>query len=417
MTLEAAANVDELLTESMTTGLSTQTLQELEYAENLIDVSVNTITGSLTKLTRNMKSANDGNAAMAQSFENLGVSITNSIDDSLRPAEEVFYDVIDALGRISNETERDAIAMELFGKSAQELNPLIIQGSDTLREYAEEAKNLGYILSEDELSALGAVDDAFQRMNLTIDTVKKQIAADFAPASESAMNLFSDVVKNAGEILERSGIIENLASIISSLVDILHTAGEILTGIPGFNQKLDMVRVVLGGIAQLCALIADTADVIAGIFTLDFNRIGNAMGFGKSSGTLSHWQTVYMSQEGTLGQYQEYHANKNGGSTHDGYGFDTATGQYYDIKTGNYVYNTGWNASGNENWRGGLTWLGENGPELVRLPQGSQVYNNQDSRNAGGVHIDTVVIDAKNVKEFNDVVRVFNDLRILQRMG
>jgi len=415
MTLEAAAEVDSLLTDSITTGLSTQTLQELKYAENLIDVSVNTITGSLTKLTRNMVSANEGNAAMAESFANLGVSITNEIDGSLRPAEDVFYEIVDALGRISNETERDAISMEIFGKSAQELNPLIEQGSNTLREYAKEAQNVGYILSNEELNALGAVDDAFQRMNLTIDAVKKQISADFAPASEAAMNLFSDVVKKAGEILKRAGIIENLASIISSLTDILHTAGELLTGIPGFTQKLNMVKAVLGGIAQLCALIADTADVIAGIFTLDFNRIGNAMGFGKSSGTLSHWQTVYMSQEGTLGQYQEYYANKNGGSTHDGYGFDTATGQYYDIKTGNYVYNTGWNASGNENWRGGLTWLGENGPELVRLPQGSNIYNNQESRHIDG---NTVInITVNGIKEMDEVIGWYKTRQLKERMA
>jgi hypothetical protein len=90
MTVSVAADVDQLLTDSMTTGLSTRTLQELEYAENLIDVSVGTITGSLTKLTRNMKSANDGNAAMAESFAKLGVSITNEVDGSLRPAEDVF---------------------------------------------------------------------------------------------------------------------------------------------------------------------------------------------------------------------------------------------------------------------------------------------------------------------------------------
>lgn len=419
MTLEAAAEVDELLAQSMTTGLSTDTLQELKYAENLVDVSVSTITGSLTKLTRNMKSAQDGNSAMAESFANLGVSIINSVDGSLRPAEEVFYDLIDALGNISNETERDAISMEIFGKSAQELNPLIVQGSDVLREYSEEAHALGYVLSEEDLAALGAVDDAFQRMNLTIDTVKKQIAADFAPASKAAMELFADVVKKAGEILERSGLVENLASIITSLASILRTAGEILNGIPGFNQGLSLVKATLGAIAQFCALIADVADVIAGILTLDFHRVGVAMGFGKSQGELSNWESVYMHQEGTLDQYNEYYANKRGESTRPGMKFDSKTGLYYDAETGwyDYDYKPGWNATGNDSWRGGLTWVGEAGPELVMLPQGSQIYNNQDSMNAGGIYIDKVVIDAKNVKDFNDVVRVFSGLRVAQRMG
>ena len=52
MTVQSAADVDELITKSMTTGLSTKTLQQLKYSENLIDVSVDTISGSLTSLVR-----------------------------------------------------------------------------------------------------------------------------------------------------------------------------------------------------------------------------------------------------------------------------------------------------------------------------------------------------------------------------
>lgn len=384
MTVSVAADVDQLLTDSMTTGLSTRTLQELEYAENLIDVSVSTITGSLTKLTRNMKSANDGNAAMAESFAKLGVSITNEVDGSLRPAEDVFYDIIDVLGQFDNETERNAVAMELFGKSAQEINPLIVQGSGALREYAEEAQNLGYILTDEELAALGAVDDAYQRMNLTIDAAKKQIAVDFAPASEAAMKLFSDVVLKAAEALERSGLIENLAIIIESMIDILRSIGDIVTSIPGLKQGIDVATNAFSGLAMVCAAIADVADIVAGLLTLDFSRVGTALGLGYGSGNANNVQRARMRQEGSLEQYDSFYSH---------------------------------NATGNDSWRGGLTWVGESGPELVSLPQGSQIYNSQDSRNAGGVHIDTVVIDAKNVKEFNDVVRVFSSLRVASRMG
>ena len=227
------------------------------------------------------------------------------------------------------------------------------------------------------------------------------------------MELFTDVVKKAGEMLKQSGLIENLASIIESLISILRTAGDILKGIPGFNQGLSIIKSVLGGIAQFCALIADTADVIAGIFTLDFNRIGNAMGFGKSTGTLSHWQSTYMQQEGTLAQYQEYHANKRGESTYDGLGYDTATGQYYDIRTGNYVY--GHNASGTDYWRGGLTWVGEEGPELVNLPQGTQIMSNQESQKMAGNTIFNISVNG--IRELDEVVTWYKTRQTMERMA
>lgn len=382
MTIEVAAEIDELVTQSMTTGLTTQTLQELEYASELVDVSVDTISGSLRKLTSNMASANEGNAAMAAAFGNLGVSITDA-NGNLRSAEEVFYELIDVLGSIENETERDAIAMELFGKSAQDLNPLIIQGSDTLREYAEEAQAMGYVLTNEEVAALSAVDDAFQRSQLVIDTAKRQIAADFAPASEAAMKLFADVVIKATEALERSGLIENLAIIIESMLDILRSIGDIVASIPGFKQGIEVATNALSGLAMICAAIADVADIVTGLLTLDFSRVGQGLGLGYESGNANNIQRARMQQEGWLDQYDSYY---------------------------------GRNAGGTEFWRGGLTWLGEGGPELALLPRGTQVLSAQESRNMVGGDTFYVTIDAKNVKEFNDVVKMATSARVRSRM-
>ena len=414
ITIEAAADVDEILAQSAISSVPAELLQQWNYAAEFIDVDAQTITGSMTKITRAMNDAKDGSGASAEAFAALGVSIRDEVSGQLRSAQDVFMDVIDALGEVENQTERDALSMALMGKSAQDLNPLINAGSDALREFGEEAEAVGYVLDESQLQKLAEVDDSYQRMQKTIEALKKQLAADFAPAAKAAMDLFSDVVKKAGEFLERSGLIENLASIFQSLIDILRTCGELLTGLPGFTTALDGLKVVLGAIAQFVALIADAADVIAGIVTLDFSRIGTAMGFGKSSGSPSHWQTVYMQQSGTYDQYREYYANKSGQSAlHPNLGYDNATGQYYDLKTGNYIY--GMNATGNDNWRGGLTWVGEAGPELVALPGGSQIMNAQDSRSVGG---DTfyITIDAKSVKEFNDIVEMAQSARVRQRM-
>ena len=41
----------------------------------------------------------------------------------------------------------------------------------------------------------------------------------------------------------------------------------------------------------------------------------------------------------------------------------------------------GHNATGTDYWQGGLTWVGENGRELVNLPKGSQVIPHQESEN------------------------------------
>ena len=391
ITLESASKVDEILTESSVTGLSAQTIQEWTYASEFVDVSTSTMTGAMTKLTRGMADAKAGNEKLASAFAQLGVAIYDQ-NGELRRAEDVFYDTIDALGQIENVTERDALTMELMGKSAQELNPLIERGSQALKGYAAEAQALGYVLSEDELSALNAVDDEYQRMTKTIEAAKDELALEFAPASQSAMELFGKAVQGGSDILEKSGLLENLALILSSLAEIGKDIIDLIAAIPGLDQALGALKVTLGAVAQIVAIIADAADLVTGLLTLDFTKVGNALGFGYSRGQANNYQRVYMTQSGTWQEYQDFYNSP-----------------YYTGYTGS-------NASGNANWRGGLTYLGENGPEAAILPQGTRIYNAQEVESFGGGDVFNITIDAKSVKEFNDIVTIVKGARVTRRM-
>ena len=392
LTLQVAAEMDDVLTNSAITGLSTEVIQGMEYASSFLDVSVDSMTDAMTRLTKSMGEAKDGSEESAEKFRELGVSITNEADGSLRSAQDVFYDVIDALGQMGAGTERDAVAMQLLGKNAQDFNPIINAGTDAMRKYAEEAKNVGYILSKDQVEALGAVDDAYQELKLTIDGVKRQVAADFAPAAQQALEMFADAVKKAGEWLERSGLIENLASILQSAMSLLQTIGQTVSNLPGLGSQLDGLNTVLKITATILATIADAANVVAGIL------IPSNWGSGMARTALG-WNI----DKGEMSNLQQLRYATGDGAT-----------SVYDENLGAWVGN-GYNATGNDNWRGGLTWVGEGGPELAYLPRGTQILNAQESRGIGG---DTyyITIDAASVKEFNDIVEIARSARVRGRM-
>ena len=124
MVKSAASASDDINTMSKVTGLSTSEIQKYNYAADVMDVSTDTIASSMKKLTKNMDTARSGTGDAADAFKTLGVSVTNS-DGSLRSSNDVFNDALDALSQVGNETERDALSMSLFGKSATDLNPLI----------------------------------------------------------------------------------------------------------------------------------------------------------------------------------------------------------------------------------------------------------------------------------------------------
>ena len=170
---DSASYADEIMTMSTKYGMSTDSLQEFSYMAELVDTDLGTITGSMTKLTKAMGSDSDV-------FAQLGVSIRNT-DGSMRSADAVFLDVIDALGQMESGVERDNVAMELFGKSAQELNPLIEVGSEGIAAYAQEAHDMGAVLDEEALTSLGEMDDSFQRVEQAGTALKNTIGTALAP--------------------------------------------------------------------------------------------------------------------------------------------------------------------------------------------------------------------------------------------
>lgn len=399
MTLEAASDVDDLVTQSMISGIDTQTLQGYQYAAELIDVPLETLTGSLTKVTRAMASARDGTGASAEAFAQLGVSITDN-NGNLRDSEDVFLDVVDALGQIENPTERDALAMEILGKSAQDLNPLILQGTDALRGLTEEAEANGYVLSTEQVEALAAVDDAFQRYSLTVDGVKKQLAADFAPASQAAMETFAHAVQLAGKTLTESRIIENLAHVIQGIMGILDSGMSLFDNLPAWMNPLNMLSTAFKGLAIVLATVADALKVVAGLAPWNWGSgmLKEGLGFGANPSNLQ--QVMGYGGTGAAVSYNNLNSDL---------ALDPATGQYYNINTGWYV-----NAPGTDYWRGGMTWVGENGPELVSLPRGSSIMSASESSGAMGAQY--ITINVQGIEQLDEVVRWYESRRINERM-
>lgn len=229
---KSAAYADEINTLSTNYSIATEKLQEYLYMTELVDTDMGTITSSITRLTKNMDAARGGTGDAANAFRLLGIEIKNS-DGSLRDASDVFDLAIERLNYIQNSTERDALAMTLFGKSAMELNSLIAVGSDGLKGWADEAHALNYVLSDEQLATLAKVDDQFQRVNNTMDAVKRQIALQFAPEIIDLTDKFLDFAKTADWTAIGNGIIRTLkfvGSAISNAFGPIITLTRLVTG-------------------------------------------------------------------------------------------------------------------------------------------------------------------------------------------
>ena len=412
MTKESAAFADNIITLSMQTGQSTEQLQEFSYATELIDVSVDTLQGSLRKLTNNMQDTMNGTGNAKASFEALGVSVTNA-DGSMRSANDVFYETIDALGQVKNETERDAMSMDIFGRSAQDLNPLIIQGSKTLKAYADEAHNVGYVLDDEALSALGAVDDAYQRLQKTQEGVKNQLAVEFAPYLEEFYGDATQGVKDLGKAIKDSGIVDAFGMLLETVGDILNPMSDLS------NNRVPALTKALQPLAKVMALMADAAELLKGVINFGTGHISegwgqmkHALGFGYSSGNGNNYQNL-------LDSYNEQQWGQSASDLSKAYeeavarGDSSTLGITEDEWRRRYL---GGNAAGTDNWSGGWTRVNENGLERIYLPSGSRIQTASETRyTSGDTYNTTVYVD--HVEDLDTILRIAKNARITTRMG
>lgn len=412
MTKESASFADNIITLSMQTGQSTQQLQEFSYATELIDVSVDTLQGSLRKLTNNMQDTMNGTGNAKASFEALGVSVTNA-DGSMRSANDVFYETIDALGQVKNETERDAMSMDIFGRSAQDLNPLIIQGSKTLKAYADEAHNMGYVLDDEALSALGAVDDAYQRLQKTQEGVKNQLAVEFAPYLEEFYGDVTSMVKDGGKAIKDSGIVDAFGMLLETVGDILNPMSDLS------NNRVPALTKALQPLAKVMALMADAAELLKGVINFGTGHISegwgqmkHALGFGYSSGNGNNYQNL-------LDSYNEQQWGQSASDLSKAYEEAVARGDSLTLGITEDEWRRrylGGNAAGTDNWAGGWTRVNENGLERIYLPSGSRIQTASETRyTSGDTYNTTVYVD--HVEDLDTILRIAKNARITTRMG
>ena len=272
----AVTAADDLNTLAKQSGFTTEELQKMSYASDLIDTSMEDIVSSAAKLRKSMVSTSKDTQA---AFDTLGVSVKDA-NGHMRDSSEVYWDVVDALSRVRNETERDQLAMQLLGKSADSLAGIVDDGGAALRQLGDEAERAGLIMSQDTLDGLNAVNDQIDTLKATS---KALLLETGAKALEAAMPVLQQVIVIISQIFEWigslntqqismlvtilaivaaispvAGIISSIASAISALIPLIGT----ITAFCAANPIVIMIAAVVALFAVLVATVIDSWDEI-----------------------------------------------------------------------------------------------------------------------------------------------------------
>lgn len=382
MTLAQAEAARETETMAQVMGMTTTEYQEWDYILKSVGYSAEQAQGDLSMLAERAMDAAEGVGEGAELFNKLGINVEKS-RGILKSQSELFTEVVDKLSKMTDETERNAIASALLNTTGERLVPILNATSGELETMRQRAHELGAVLAEEDVTALSDLSKTAGEFQAAGEGLQKMIAGKMSPSLENLLDKGTDVVVGLTDALENSGIIEvfsgllDIVAAISPLFEVLFaTAGE---GVGPFQA-----------LAVALAIVADALSLVANLIAIVVEGV-------RQLGKL-------LTGEATTKNLEKYANNLNRIFSSQG-----ATAQA--------ISRIGSNAGGTPFWRGGLTWVGEYGPELVNLPRGSQVYSHEQSVQMMGGDTYNVSISAGSIKEFADIVRIAKNERVNRRAG
>lgn len=361
---EAATELEKM---SAQMGVSTQRLQELQYAATASGVEVDQMVDSTQDLSEALIAAQDPTSDEAKAFRELGIS-TRDTNGEVRSSGDAWEEVIQKLSTVSNRTEQAYLGQMLLGEAFYELLP-ILADVESFYGKVSEAQELGIARTQGENDALVKLNASFKELGARIDAVKSDIAVEDADELTASSEKLGNAITEIGDYLLESGAVDAFAQFIeflATVIELLSTLTQI-SGIDNFFKSLDIaltfltkgLEMVNAAAEKFMSWISKIAEPIA---DLGFDL---ARDYGSFSGSL---------QRG--------------------------------------------HAAGTPYSPGGVVRVGEYGPETVYLPKGSRVVNATDTAAQQGNIVNiTLNVQVPNLEVLQRIVDFYENYQLTRRKG
>lgn len=187
----------EIMIEAARAGVSVEDYQARLYAQAVSGIDSNAINEGVKKTIENIGSTD---AELIKLYASYGIE-TRKATGEARNATDVFWETIDALKGISDETTRSIIAQKLLGDQFTELRALVDLGSEGYAKLLEEGKQNATI-TEESVNALSAMDAAAEKVKKTSETLVHNIQANLAPGFTAVADALATTIEKFNEFIE-----------------------------------------------------------------------------------------------------------------------------------------------------------------------------------------------------------------------
>lgn len=364
--VESGDRIDKL---SQKMSMSRQTFQELDYVFSQNGADISMMQTGMAKLSKAMEGARTGTKANVKTFQALGISLRDN-NGQLKTTENVMFEAISRLQKMPEGAQKTALALQLFGKSATELQPLLNGNAKSVDELRQKFNDLGMGMSDEQVDAAVKFKDTMDTIQRTFGGLVNQIGASLLPSLQKVADQF---IENMPQI--KATVIPILQGIINAtsfLIEHFNLLLPVIAGTVAAFTAFKTISTVIS-IVQFLQAAIEAVTVAQGIWNAVMlaNPIGAiAIGIGVVVGVVialwKNWDKV------TAGARKAFEVMKKAVNTINP----------FKNSQNNTSNNMPKHATGTNYSHGGYALVGERGPEIVGLNQGARVYSNSDTQKA-----------------------------------
>jgi hypothetical protein len=236
---EAAADLDDT---SQQLGISTTALQEWTYAARLAGVRAETWQASLNILARNLEAVAEG-GTRNRTLETLGVSARDA-EGNVRALDDVLPEIAEGFSRLSNPTQKAGLATRLFGRAGIRLVPLLSRGRAGLAQLRAEFQRLGGGTTPEAVAAAAEYGDALDRLDLSVQSLKGQIAMALLPIFQTLAQKSTELVGFFRTLAANTTMVKT-AFVALSAVMAVYAANALLAAAPAILTAVALAALAL----------------------------------------------------------------------------------------------------------------------------------------------------------------------------
>ena len=228
---------DEVQKMALRTGFSTEALSELRHAAQLSGTSLQGLEKASRTLSGAILDAGFGLETYVRAFDKIGLSY-----EQLKPLspEDQFIAVMQALAGLSDESERAALAADLFGRAGTQLLPMLANGAEGLAEMRQEAHDLGIVFDLEAANKAAAFQDAMTKLKGSVTGVMVEVGSLLVDSLKPLIDDITEVIKKikiwADEHPGLTKVIVNTGIAIGGVLTVMGTL--ILLKIPALIATL-----------------------------------------------------------------------------------------------------------------------------------------------------------------------------------